>query len=144
MDNLSSICKLGITYRLAGQSPGTLSHQTELHINNPSLQWPGQHLSHAERKRLFSLKGLRRSGIRMSSQMSPSLDSSRVLTLNLECTLVWLPSPRLPSPPTSITFKKKKKKVNNAFLLDQSHQIRMRGKHKLSLFSIWTTSIRPG
>lgn len=142
MDNLSSICKLGITYRLAGQSPGTLSHQTELHINNPSLQWPGQPLSHAERKRLFSLKGLRRSGIRMSSQMSPSPGSSGVLLWILNAHLFLTSF-------TKITFPTHfhhipPKKVNNTFLLDQSHHVSMRGKHKLSLFSIWTTSIRSG
>ena len=134
MDNLSSICKLGITYKLAGQSPGTLSHQTESHINNPSLPWPGQNLSRAERKRLFSLKGLRRSGIKMSSQSHYQILPECllwILNTHLFDFLHWDPlaNPQL---------------QKNAFLPAQSHQIRMRGKHKLSLFSIWTTSIRPG
>lgn len=64
MDNLSSICKLRNHLQAGRPKPRHIKSQTELHINNCSLQWPGQNLSHAQRKRLVSLEDLRRSIVR--------------------------------------------------------------------------------
>lgn len=98
MDNLSGICKLRNHLQAGWPKPRHIKPQTELHMNNPSLQQPGQNPSLVQRKRQPRPEGLRRSIVKTSSPMSPCYIPPESWVWNPIRYLFDFFSPRLLSP----------------------------------------------